>query len=794
MDSEDNVKVLYEVIDLVAADQEVNTGLTDIGAFLLRQFHGRLAAVFLNDQQRENLVLRLLIDREGRRLPLGRPRQYPVKEKNLFTRVWRSRIPGQGENPLAAAGDLPPELRQPATCRVFPLCDDNTSYGILVLFLPPAVPAGSEPDSRLTAAITRLLAIGIRNSELDEWAQKKIQRLQFLYDFNEAITSTMDRDRMLSIAIPACQRLLKTKSCVLRLRDPESGELRLELQKPETAGGGDPETALQVCQHRQPQITSGGTFPVYLCLPLLSQGQAIGTLEFFDPPGTVPRRQFNRNDLKLLMTIATQLGTALVRTTMYQRLAELNRENERRAQRLTTINELENMLLAADDPDTLMKLILGAITSKRGFGFDRAMLFLLDRKQGLLCGRLAATKTDIPFGCGDGWSSDEQTPAEYLEMIAGQLCQAAAATPDSLSRDLRRCRIPLEQPEQRHIRDILSRKKAVLIEPNNPEAPAVPPPLSHLLTGQETIFLPLASKEETFGLLLVDNGISLAPIRPTEVPYLKMFVGAAALALDRALLNIQFDQALTMLHETQQKLEQSEKLAALGEMAAGIAHEIKNPLVSIGGFARRLYRQLPEDSREKTYGQIIISEINRLERIVKDVLTFSRESAELLEECDLNGLLEEICDFFRKDLKQENIGLELHLDPELPPVECNRNQIKQVLINLIANSKQAIADRPAGRITVRSAREASDQPMVRLEIEDNGGGIDPELLHNIFNPFFTTKDDGTGLGLPISHKIVLNHQGTIKVKNKEEEGATFIVKLPVRQQKLQNINSAESGP
>ncbi|MBW1646168.1 MAG: GAF domain-containing protein [Deltaproteobacteria bacterium] len=800
MDSQVNARILYEVIELVAANQEVSASLTDVSAYLLQQFAGQLAAVFLADQQRENLVLRLLVDRQGRRLPGGPLPRYPLQAQNLFTQTWISRIPAQGGNPFkqppaGGEADLPAVLRQPECCWVFPLGDDSTSYGVLALFFPREAPL-ADGDSHLIAAVSRLLAIGIRNSELDDWAQKKIQRLQFLYDFNEAITSTMDRDRMLSIAIPACLQLLKTSAYVLRLADADSGRLRVERQSPEldAAEAGDPETARQAYRDRQPRLHADGRFPVYVCLPLLSQGKAIGTLEFFDPPGTIPRRQFNRQDLKLLMTIATQLGTALVRTTMYQRLAELNRENERRARRLTTINELENMLLAADDPDTLMKLILGAITSQRGFGFDRAMLFLLDRKRRRLCGRLAATKTDISFGRGDGWQGEEQTPAEYLEMIAGQLCQAAAATPDSLSRDLDNCRIPLQQPEQAIINDILERKKAVLIRVADPEAPRIPPPLSHLLTDQETIFLPLASKEETFGLLVVDNGISLAPIRQTEIPYLKMFVGAAALALDRALLNIQFDQALSMLHETQQKLEQSEKLAALGEMAAGIAHEIKNPLVSIGGFARRLYRQLPADSREKAYGQIIISEINRLEKIVKDVLTFSRGQAEPLEECDLNALVEEIADFFRKDLKQENIRLELQLAPELPPVECNRNQIKQVLINLIANSKQAIGSRPGGRIIVRSAREAGDQPRVRLEIEDNGGGINPELLHNIFNPFFTTKDDGTGLGLPISHKIVLNHQGSIKVKNKEAEGATFIIKLPVRQQKLQHITGSASEP
>jgi hypothetical protein len=224
-------------------------------------------------------------------------------------------------------------------------------------------------------------------------------------------------------------------------------------------------------------------------------------------------------------------------------------------------------------------------------------------------------------------------------------------------------------------------------------------------------------------------------------------------------------------------------------MAASLAHEIKNPLVSIGGFARRLQALLPENSREQQYGAIIIKEINRLERIVNDILGFARAPAAALDQCRLNDLAEEVVELFARDAWNQGIGLHLELEPGLPTVEGDPYQLRQVLINLTANAIQASHSTAGGQVTISTASDAG-AATVTLAVDDNAGGIPAEIMHNIFNPFFTTKDEGTGLGLPICHKIIMNHQGTIQVSNRPGGGARFEVTLPIRQAQQFTIRPA----
>ena len=249
--------------------------------------------------------------------------------------------------------------------------------------------------------------------------------------------------------------------------------------------------------------------------------------------------------------------------------------------------------------------------------------------------------------------------------------------------------------------------------------------------------------------------------------------------LESSLLNIKLREALRELGDAQRRLIEHEKLRSLGEMTANIAHEIKNPLVVIGGFTKRLAKKAHLDESEARYIEIITKEVARLESILTEILNYVKETPLLFELCDINELLDEILYLLSSDKGWEGITITKEYDRNLSPTLCDVQQIKQAFINILMNSFEAMQ----GKGTVVISTESTlfrGQQFLAVSIKDTGGGVEPSFLDNIFNPFFTTKERGSGLGLAISNKIVTHHGGDIEVKNKPGEGVTFIVYLPSR--------------
>ena len=212
-------------------------------------------------------------------------------------------------------------------------------------------------------------------------------------------------------------------------------------------------------------------------------------------------------------------------------------------------------------------------------------------------------------------------------------------------------------------------------------------------------------------------------------------------------------------------------------MTANIAHEIKNPLVVIGGFTKRLAKKAHLDENESRYIEIITKEVARLEAILTEILNYVKEAPLLFELCNINELLDEVLYLLTSDKDWEGITITKHYDRNLQPALCDVQQIKQVFINILMNSFEAMQGK--GPITISTESTMfQDQPFLTVSIKDTGGGVEPSFLDNIFNPFFTTKERGSGLGLAISNKIVTHHGGDVEVKNKPGEGVTFIVNLP----------------
>lgn len=244
-------------------------------------------------------------------------------------------------------------------------------------------------------------------------------------------------------------------------------------------------------------------------------------------------------------------------------------------------------------------------------------------------------------------------------------------------------------------------------------------------------------------------------------------------------LNRDLRQSLEATRLLQGKLVEAEKLSALGRLTADVAHEIRNPLTAIGGFAKRLEKRLPEDTKEREYARIVVSEVTRLERILRDTLTFSREAKYSLRHEDMNELLARTAAKFGESCREKNLSLVVRTAAELPRCIVDGDQIRQALDNLVTNAIDAMP--PGGMLTLatRTACENGTR-YVAIDVTDTGPGVPPDLVERIFEPFYSTKEigHGTGLGLSICKKILEEHRGVIRVSTGPAGGSTFTLLLP----------------
>jgi len=239
------------------------------------------------------------------------------------------------------------------------------------------------------------------------------------------------------------------------------------------------------------------------------------------------------------------------------------------------------------------------------------------------------------------------------------------------------------------------------------------------------------------------------------------------------------ERTITMLQEKQAKLVEAEKLASVGLLCAGIAHEINNPLTSVLTFSNLMLEKMPEDDPNREKLRMVCWETERARIIVRQLLSFARETRVRLESIDINRPVTEILDSLLAQDALKGIELRVSLSNSLPEIEADPAQIGQVVLNLITNAANAIT--PPGVIEL-ATRAYGDK--VEITVSDTGAGIPPENLKRVFEPFFTTglPGKGTGLGLAISYGIIKKHRGDIDVQSEPGKGSTFTVRLPIHAQ------------
>ncbi|MBC15414.1 MAG: hypothetical protein CL942_00020 [Desulfovibrio sp.] len=230
---------------------------------------------------------------------------------------------------------------------------------------------------------------------------------------------------------------------------------------------------------------------------------------------------------------------------------------------------------------------------------------------------------------------------------------------------------------------------------------------------------------------------------------------------------------LTEIHKLQAEIRQREKMAAVGNLAAGVAHEVRNPLSSIKGYATFFAGLFDKESEEHKAASVMISETERLNRVISELLELSRPSDFNFQPIEVSVVLDTIARLIQQDVKSNNIQLEIDLPQDTSSFNMDGDRMVQALLNICLNGIQAMDN--AGKLAI--AADASNTALT-LSVSDTGTGIPQENLEAVFDPYFTTKSKGTGLGLAVVRKIIDGHGGTIEIQSEEGKGATFVITIP----------------
>jgi signal transduction histidine kinase len=591
-----------------------------------------------------------------------------------------------------------------------------------------------EHDLRLATTLAGSAATAIENARLYEQTARRLAHTQTLRSVMQATASTLDFDQAVKRAIEAIHRVLDIEYLGLVLPDP-SGEFLLV--HPAQIGFGKEQLGLRlpmegsICGRayttgKSVRVDDVSQEPDYvatipelqseLAVPVPMEGEIVAVLNAESPRPDA----FSGDEQQTLEAIAAQLGVALKNTQLYQ--AEQHRREVAEALRETS--QVVNSSLRQEE---ILPRILEQLAQVVDYDSSSVLLDTGDRFE------VVAARGFEDLSRVLGTTFDPQ-PEDLFSILAAE-------------------------------------QRAVVIE----DVQQDPRWQEHDLDGgiHGWIGAPLLVRDEMIGILAVDNCEPGAyDTEDGEVVF--AFASHVAVALENARLYEAEREQRQLLEQSQAQLVQSEKLAATGRLAASLAHEINNPLQAIHNGLQLLltFPMNPEEQRE--YLQMADEEVERLMEMVARILDFARRPERRMKPTQLNAVVEKVLALAGKYLQHRHVVLERDLEEDLPPLLATPDELGQVFLNMIINALDAM---PEGG-TLRVSTRQTENGRLAATFADTGQGIAPEHVDRIFEPFFSTKEGGTGLGLSVSYNVVKRHGGEITVESTLGEGSQFTVWLP----------------
>jgi signal transduction histidine kinase len=580
-----------------------------------------------------------------------------------------------------------------------------------------------------------------------------LQRMALLNDFAMTVSSAINLEQIAKRIFALLERAFVTGRISLVILSPDEQTVyHYQLRENVTL---QTQSAESLAIHRA--VEKGEVYrtehnppnseytPIYadslsaLLVPLRYRRQLIGALDL----ESAKEGAFSVYDEHLLVVIASHLA-GLIET------GRLRQEAELRARNLSLVHEVVEHIIGINDVGQVAQV--GVELLARNFAFELAAILLFDRPEGeLKAVGIAGSAADIV-----------QRGLGYLDTSAqGGITTRVALTGESM-----------------------------LVSDVNQDP--VYRPIPDWDAGSE-MCVPLRDGDEILGVIDVEsqqknaftqNDLllleALAGILSSVFSNVSQYQRLQATVVQLQATREELQQRIAAQRVAESRLVQAAKLVAVGEMAAGVAHELNNPLTTVSGFVELVMNELPEKSTARDDLELVLREANRARGVVRRLLDFARQSESAHVRTDFNEIVSDVLALVNHLLQTSGIEVTVELGEHLPWITVDRNQIKQVILNLIHN---ALHSMPAGGklwiVTAKRRREKKDYLTVR--VRDTGTGIPPENMERVFEPFFTTrsKEGGTGLGLSVSYGIIADHGGFIEVESKVGSGSTFTVWLPV---------------
>ena len=574
----------------------------------------------------------------------------------------------------------------------------------------------------------------IRRMVLSEQRKRlDAKEIHALLEISKAIASGLYLEDVLRLIVTVTANLMDSKICSLWILDEKDRKLKLkatqsiseEYLKERSLAMGEGVVG-HVALHNQPMaILDVLKEPLYkekelakkeglvsmLSVPMCIKDRVVGVINCY----TSYPHSFSKSEEEMLTTVANQAAICIENSGLMETL----------------------------DIDEILRLVLEGVT--KNIGFDRARLYLVNEKTNLLECKMAV-------------GIDE----ERIKGITLRL-----------------------DPEDSIVARSIFEKQSFII-PDASKDPRVNPVLKEKFNLHSLVVIPLFAKEKALGAIAADFVEPNKNITKEALDSVMVFAQQAGLAIHNAFMyqelktfSQQMEEKIQKttadLRKTEAQLIRSEKLAALGQLAAGFAHEIRNPLTSINILIHSMREKPPSGDSYKEDFKVIEEEIHRINEIVDQFLRFAKPAPPLLEKTEVSSIFEETLQLLRPQIEKQLIVVEKEFQP-LPIILIDREQMKQAILNLLLNAIQAM---PGGGHLTLKGQNSEDGQWIHLSIQDSGVGIPGEDMNKLFDPFFSTKEGGIGLGLSIAHRIIDQHRGKIEVESVPGKGTLFTVWLPI---------------
>lgn len=457
-------------------------------------------------------------------------------------------------------------------------------------------------------------------------------------------------------------------------------------------------------------------------------------------------------------------------------------------QQLSSMREIIDLFFQSMGIDEVITSTLVAVTAGQGFGFNRA--FFLEVRDNTLHGRLGIgpSDTEEAHRIWDRISGTTPSLREMLEQLSN-----AGGPPDRVTQEIAlTIELPFDPSQEDTsgatvgiIKSCLEGKPALITLEDRGALSELELRLFGVLGSDAVAVVPLKVQDRLAGVILADNHITCKPITHADIDLLRTFSGYAAIAVERSHLHGELKgkieelrDANRELQENQRRLLRSEKLSALGEMSAYVSHEIRNPLVAVGGLARSLLGEKGMSSDSQELLEIIASEVERLERFLDETLSNVRGEPQQTSptSVDLVREVNDVVRVFREGLHRPGVEIMLGA-PDVPiMVPVFIDPVRGALSNLLKNALDSFDS--GGVISVQIVVKKG---WVEIDVGDTGAGVAEEIRDLIFEPFFTTKNDGTGVGLAITRSNIRRIGGDISLEKSDKFSTLFRIRLPARQ-------------